>query len=103
MHLEDRGNICKETALTLQYIRLVCRTVEGHFVSKILPKRYPNKHIKNVRDFGPPTLEQQALHHYLLQLKRSNGESSHQNKSKEYDIEDKDMDFLECDEEFNEE
>ena len=69
MHSEkrnDRSIVCKETSLTLQYSELVMRTSLGNFVAVKIPKKYPNKHVDNVSYWGPPSLKQQALHHYLL-------------------------------------
>ena len=51
----DRDIICLKTAITLK------RTWNRSNIFKV----YPNKHINNVLDFGPPKLSQQALHAIL--------------------------------------
>ena len=52
----DRDVICLKTAITLK------RPRKFSVMTKVINKLYPNKHINNVLDFGPPKLSQQALH-----------------------------------------
>ena len=67
IHLEEGGGgiICKETSLTARYEKMVILNREGVFEAFKHPKKYPIKHLKNVIDFGPPTLKQQSLHRLL--------------------------------------
>ena len=56
----DRDVICLETAITPRR-----RPTRGPRNRKNHSRLYPNKHMNNVRDFGPPKLSQQALHAIL--------------------------------------
>ena len=67
MHLQEKKNIiCKETAITLQCERKLQRDeFTNRFRTILIPKKYPNKHLTNVTDFGPPSLTQQSLYAIL--------------------------------------
>ena len=61
MHFEggcDRTIICRKTAISLKRTR---DWRGGKLGNEIISKLYPNKHLNNVLDFGPPTLLQQAM------------------------------------------
>ncbi len=72
IHLEGGdygGIICRETSLSTLYEKIVILNREGVFETFKHPKKYPIKHLKNVIDFGPPTLKQQSLHRVLRSSK----------------------------------
>ena len=59
------GMIAKETAIDSMLVQAVVRDANtGHFEVISMPS-YPQKHIKNVLDHGPPSLAEQSLHAYL--------------------------------------
>ena len=58
----DRDIMCLETSITPRM-----RPARGHSRKRKNPSKplYPNKHVDNVVNFGPPRLSQQALHAIL--------------------------------------
>ena len=109
--LEDKGIICKETSLTLQYEKVVVRNLWNMcFETATFPKKYPNKHLDNVVNFAPPSLKQQSLHAFLRMKEEKKGKRYNLRRfcnipgcSKIIHEEMKiDVEFLECAEEFKE-
>lgn len=65
MHLEggpQQNVICQESAITPLFDKKLHLNRLGQWSSETVPRTYPNKHLANVVDSGPPKLSQQAGH-----------------------------------------
>ena len=66
MHMRMDNIVCRGTAIEpLSYDK---RSIGDRQHIKKKEKKYPSKHVNNVKDFGPPSLKQQSLN-VLLQKK----------------------------------